>query len=742
MGQEEGRRRPLKNKPGAQRRSSEPPQSASFPLRVPVWAFAVGTVAWLLWILDRDYERILRPFGAGLQDFARLLASFPAAFQGGLAWRLALVAAFWLCALAIGRGLASLLGLERGTRAENALFSAGLGAGALSLLLLLLGLTGLWIPWLLRIAMIAGAAAGILSLWFKRDAAPVTGHDDQRPGLWGALQTMMIVCAALAIVLGGATPETFYDSLAYHLSLPRLYLLHHRIMPLPGNVFSGPPMAMEMLYGLMLAFDDKGLTALLHGSFALATAAALAFLPSGRVPASVGRLAAMLFLLCPMTLYAGISSGADLGASFFVALAFFALLQSLEPEELSARMRWSVCAGLLAGLAMSTKYNAFSFGAVLILVRLWAGRKDGRALRESLAMAAAAFVVLSPWLLKNLFFFKNPVYPFLCELRPGSCPADWSGLLANAERRDLRATFLTAQGWKDYFLFAWTSCEGSLSMDNWPGSAFLMLAPWMLLIRWNSRQAKTAALAALGTYLAWSLASRTGRFLLPSMPILAYAGAFALENAAVPPALRACALAAVSAACAAGFLANAHQGMLGGRWQSLIEGTGRAEFLREEHPGYPSPSYAAFEFVNERLPSGAKVLLLGETRSFPLQRDFVSTSLFDDNPLWKIVRESRSGEDVRARLAAEGVTHILVNARGFYQGSTGVSLPADAVLSPAFNEFWGRWLNVVFEDRSGDSNITKWVLVYELRDRPLEKTVRPPLNPARIVFDGLAAPRR
>jgi len=64
---------------------------------------------------------------------------------------------------------------------------------------------------------------------------------------------LLIWLSVLAYTL---IPETFYDALEYHLSLPNLYLLHGRIIPTPENSYSGSPGLPWMLYGWTLAFDS------------------------------------------------------------------------------------------------------------------------------------------------------------------------------------------------------------------------------------------------------------------------------------------------------------------------------------------------------------------------------------------------------------------------------------------------------------------------------------------------------
>jgi len=70
-------------------------------------------------------------------------------------------------------------------------------------------------------------------------------------------------------------PEYFYDSLVYHLAMPRLYLLEHRIVPTPNMIYSGIPFGTEMLYGLGLALGSDSVAKLIHYGFGVAVAATI-----------------------------------------------------------------------------------------------------------------------------------------------------------------------------------------------------------------------------------------------------------------------------------------------------------------------------------------------------------------------------------------------------------------------------------------------------------------------------------
>ncbi len=57
----------------------------------------------------------------------------------------------------------------------------------------------------------------------------------------------------------GLVPETFYDSMVYHLAVPQYWLLHHGICDFPTNFFSNFPFGGEALLFKRFRFSRNGI---------------------------------------------------------------------------------------------------------------------------------------------------------------------------------------------------------------------------------------------------------------------------------------------------------------------------------------------------------------------------------------------------------------------------------------------------------------------------------------------------
>jgi hypothetical protein len=88
----------------------------------------------------------------------------------------------------------------------------------------------------------------------------------------------------------------------------------------------------------------------------------------------------------------------------------------------------------------------------------------------------------------------------------------------------------------------------------------------------------------------------------------------------------------------------------------VLGGETREEYLRRR-----LDYYAYYELIDRDLPLDAKVWLIDMRRdTYHLNRPHFSDFIFEDYTLTRYVREASTVEDIRARVRADGITHLLV----------------------------------------------------------------------------------
>ena len=732
---------------------------ASAPRR-DKYAIPILLTAWLCGIIAVFYYK-----GRGLQDvvwlqFFDLLTNIPNILTNGLFWSLICCAALWVSFYSLGDLLLRSFRLGEITPIERFIVASGLGAGAVSLIMLFLGLAGLWHIWFIRIFFLVGFLVSLSGIVYQKWAGAkhkAVGHFDFKlPGgnSYGVLPYVSLGVIALAVlmnVLATSGPEISYDALVYHLALPKLYLLQGRIVPTPENLYSGIPFNMEMLYGLALAVSNEKLGALVSCSLGLGTTLAIWVWARRYVSMSAGIFAALAFYLCPPVLLGSWQSGVDIGAAFYTILAFIALSFRLKATDDDNSAGWSVIAGVFMGFACGVKYTLLPMGIVLVLIHLWARLRNGKTWRETVLMAVSMAVVVSPWLIKNWVFYGDPVYPFFTKLFGSTAPAQFAAFLADARSRNLAQTFGTLAGLKGFIVHPWDITIGDRVVDDWLGAVWLIFLPW-LLISWRrivnvdkSIANVRIALLLFGLfgYFSWYLTSEIIRFLIPILPFIACAIAMALEADVFPAWLRRLSWAAAILFCLFNFQGVSRLGedWNMGRWGVLSGRQSAADYLKSEHMSYGAPYYSAMEYINQNLPKDAKVLFLGESRAFYSERNFVAATVFDDNPFWVEAGKAKTAAELYSKVKAMKVTHLFLSVTRLYTyAAMPTVMPRDVVGGKVFNDFYDSYLQVIFNEQKLGSNgkTNAWLIVYEIKDKSEKSSAITAMkNPFQVLLRAL-----
>ena len=696
--------------------------------------------SWILGIVFIFFKNDPPPPLALWLDFVNLLSFSARIVAGGLGRNLFLTTAAWFVFTAMGDFLFRRLGLSGASRPERLLISAGIGAGTASLLMLGLGLAGGWRPLLLRGVVFAVAALGLTRALFHLNRtvdASKTSADPENPAqnkinAWAYVALILIAAAVALNLLATASPEIFYDSLVYHLALPKLYLLHGRIVPTPHNLYSGMPFGMEMLYGLALSLSDEHLALLLNCTFGWGAAAALWTWLRRHASADTGIFGVLIFSLSPVVLYSGTQCGVDLGASFFAALALLAVSHALQAANEIQSRRWSMAAGILVGFFLGAKYTAIPLGAVFVLTHGWIRRRDGRSLDDTVWMAASAAVAFSPWLFKNLYFYGDPFYPFLHQHLGWTSPAHWEFFLSDAQSRNLSKTFGSLNGWKSFVREPWTLASGD-TPDQRIGPTYLILVPWFFSTRWGffkkdspmSPACTAAAILAPIGFLTWWISTTLVRFLVPTLIVAAGVLALAVRRRNDPPWLRHAVWIIAVGIGAHNLLGQFVGSRYLGKWDVLRDRQSQADYLKIERASYGQPYFAAMEYINQSLPQNAKIVFLGEPRGYYCEREFIAATVFDNNPFWIAARDANSPAEFHDKLRALGITHVFLNAYQLYMNARyEAMLPRNVIDRPIVSEFWARYLKKVYDKldyKTDGHQIKDWLIVYELQDTPIER---------------------
>ncbi len=426
-----------------------------------------------------------------------------------------------LALLWTGAGIGLGLWLMRLVRLETAgslryATAGGLGLGVLALAVLGLGLAG----WLSRPSLGLLAIAGLcgwLPVLREIDAITIREAMRRRPTGW-AIWLVPAVVLGVALVAVAIPPGILwnslgdphaYDVLEYHLQVPREWYELGRIVPLKHNAFSYFPFGMEMHFLAMMHLAGGPWAGMYAAQFmslahmvlaALAihgiTVAVLAHRGIGTKGSDTSRavmaaaVAVTAFVAVPWTVLLGTIAYNEAGLLLYAALAIAWTIR----QETTSR-QW-IMGGAFAGLACGCKYTGVPMMLILWpLALLGSGQWQTAKLKRIVLYCAVGMATFSPWLVRNLIWTGNPVFPEATRLLGRAHFSEgqvqrWEAAHTVSEKQRPVAARLEAFG-REVF------ADGRYGYVFWP------LAIAAIIYLWRRREARTLAVFILLLAVFW-----------------------------------------------------------------------------------------------------------------------------------------------------------------------------------------------------------------------------------------------
>ncbi len=538
---------------------------------------------------------------------------------------------------------------------EMTVFGVPLGLGIVAYGVLALGLFG-W----LNAAALAGWLVALMAFswreWTRMAANLSLRAGWQRWRRWHI--GYKVVFGATTVIFGlsalqALTPPWNYDGLMYHLQAPRLFLQAGRIAFQPENWPANYPLTTEMLYTLGMAFGSDTFARLMH--LTLAAWLVLATFVTGRhfLGKSGGWLAATILLGIPMYPIWGSLSNVDMGWSLWGFLALFAMLR----WQKSDNRRWLALAGVLAGLAIGSKYLALGLMFPVGMWILWHARRGGwkTMLVNGVIFGGVALAVASPWYLKNWLWTGNPVYPLL-----------WGGpgwdLSRLAWLEQYQNSFGAGRKWLDYLLLPirlytqYGKFSGFLGNTEIPSFLFPLLIFYPVTRK--SPALNGMVFIVIGQFIFWTIGPQHTRFLLPLFPTLSILTAYVMLNLSQRfsrPSLGRIAITSLVGGTIAATLIYALIWFVSMQPLAVISGTiSKADFLTEN-----VSQFNAVQFIQENLSPSEKTLLIWDSRGYYCDSRCVPDI---EQSMWtQMVARTPNVAGVLKQLQAQGISHLAVS---------------------------------------------------------------------------------
>lgn len=501
-----------------------------------------------------------------------------------------LTALFWVAAglsgsWAVGSFVVPRLAGADTPSSTRHLLSVGTGLAIVSLLILGLGSAGAARPAVFRGLMTAllilGLARAIPAAYRARASMSV-------PPVMFWCVLGVLAMAALILLL----PPAGTDSLSYHLSDPKYFLLSGKIEPIPFSRESLWPYLTEMFFLAGLGCQGTTTAVAWHWIFYPLTAWAAWALGVRMGGADAGKWAAWIWVMTPAAFAQSADAYIDLAFAFYAALVFVALDLWLERP---GRGR-ALLLGLAVGGCLSVKLLGIGLAAAVAAAVLWKSRNR---MRDLALVAAGALVLSGIWYARSWWVLGNPVFPFFPQ---------WFG--GNGVVNDIAGKG-AGTGWQHLVLLPWNLAMRPYAFGGEIAGPWLVLFGWAGIgLQWRRPNGQVLAATALATAVFLFSQSQMTRFFMMLFPWIAALSALGYVR------LRANSGAAARAAVAAMMIISVFHLAISAYRLRDAAALAAGRLTPTSYLEKTDRSYRAYAYLNREIAPGERVLNAADAKRF------------------------------------------------------------------------------------------------------------------------------
>jgi hypothetical protein len=335
-----------------------------------------------------------------------------------------------------------------------------------------------------------------------------------------AVPVAVIALILMVTFVGGlAEPvgDIKMDAIAYHFLGPLVWVRDAKIHPLPDECLTAFPGNVETLFAALMAIGGTRAPEL-FAFFSIGTLLLVSYGFAIRLglDSKAAWWAVALIATMPVVYRGAYGGFVDAIFSSFVLLSLRVALDAQESTEY-------VLAGIFAGLAMGTKYTGLPAFVLILMAALtmaWARQfaVSAKPLKQLLLLAATAFLLASPWYLRNWKALGSPIYPppplllHFFQIKYMSPQA--INALAAIVRKDGVGM---GHSLSSLLLLPFNFTFHPANFLNGPGGvgvALLALAPFGVLSRWRDPFVWALGLFSFLVVLGWFVTEQDARFLI------------------------------------------------------------------------------------------------------------------------------------------------------------------------------------------------------------------------------------
>jgi hypothetical protein len=372
--------------------------------------------------------------------------------------------------------------------------------GVLSYLILALGILNILYPSLVLTVLLIWLM--FLAFLFKKQIRSFSFKNFRKVNTDKKDRFLFAILFVLVLInlIGVFGPETSFDSLWYHLTIPKIFILHHSVYFISGNLFyySLMPKLTEMLYIIPLILGNEIGAKILQFIFGILILYVLYKISRFYLSHRLSLLSVIVFYSNLVVSWLTISSYIDMTRTFYEVIAFLYFLIYIK----TSRNIYFYLSAVLLGFAICTKYFSIESIAIFCLLIFFIPRITFfEKVKKSFLFVLVSISVSLPWFLISFFYTKNPFYPLFTVISSSQ----------------YSLSFLNPVSFIKYFINIFLFASDPINPVY-----FIFLPIIILNFKKIFLKYRFVTVYSIGAIIVWYITPHDGgsRFLIPFLPVL------------------------------------------------------------------------------------------------------------------------------------------------------------------------------------------------------------------------------
>ena len=595
----------------------------------------------ILRFIDTNWK-MLFSFETGIYFYENLINSLILIIQSGT---------FLL--LTYGFGRYALLKFFKNTyeKLEIFIFSSALGFGIIGGMTFILAACQILYPACIFVILIPG----IFLLNKSIEIHPIrlelfrTFLSDE-PSEFEKLLYFITIVLCILCLLSAFTPDAVeVDTLNYYLAVPQWWLFNHGIKDMPQHIYHNLFSLYGCVYAAVMGFTNEFVPKLVNLYAAMTgTVAMLIYFCSKYFSRKILPIALVImcgtYQFCQMSFH----TGSDSFCALFSLSALAAIMLHTQGNKKTLAL-----SALLSGFAMASKPTSLLIIAPAMGIILYNGRSNIRkSLKELCIFVIIASMPVIPWLIKNYVLRGNPFFPFLTNILGTDKAYDPMMIYFFKE-----SSYIYSGVRYGFFKNFWNIFFSNDMPFNYRTSPFLLATAVFIpfIFRKGDKKIQILLCFTIVSLFLHLLSVSTTRYYFSLYLFISVFFAYYLY-----PVLNKKILHITFSILIIIPMLTSFSEFISYGYRNMILG------LQNRHQYLEMQSYlSAVLWINKNLPMSSKILI-DEIwgRGFYMQREYYTTSFYDNDWYDIFVSENDSPEDILLSLKKKGITHILSNIDG------------------------------------------------------------------------------